>query len=174
MRRAAPRCAAPRRGLGAYSRVRPPAAQHAPALAASPPPPRCFQNCPVQCQILKNSHSNSNWVQTAGIRALAEDKELLGSELRDIFDAHLPKALSKDERAALLERGPTGGMARFTGGDRAAPWPYGIEWLGDAYPKPHWVKVAEAARAGGGGGAAAGGGGGGNGNGGGGGGGGGA
>lgn len=88
----------------------------------------------------------------AGIRTLADDKELLGSELRDIFDAHPPKALSDADKAALLARGPTGRMSRFTGGKRDAPWPYGIEWLPDAYPKPHWVKAAEGAAAGGGGG----------------------
>jgi len=45
-------------------------------------------------------------------------------------------------------------MARFTGGKRDAPWPYGIEWLGDAYPVPHWVREQqkqEAAGVGGGG-----------------------
>jgi hypothetical protein len=57
-------------------------------------------------------------------------------------------------------------MATFTGGKRDAPWPYGVEWLGDAYPMPHWAreqlkgKGQQGAAAGGGGGGADGGGGG--------------
>jgi hypothetical protein len=71
---------------------------------------------------------------------------VLGSELRDVFDAYPPRPMSEDERAAFLAGGPTAGLSVFTGGRRDAAWPYGIEWLGDAYPKPHWVKVQEEER----------------------------
>jgi hypothetical protein len=90
-----------------------------------------------------------------GIRALADEKELLGSELRDVFDAHPPRPLSGEERAELLARGPTGGMARFTDGKRGAPWPYGVEWLGDAYPVPYFARQQAAGAPAGGGGAGA-------------------
>lgn len=51
-------------------------------------------------------------------------------ELRDIFDAHPP---------IHLETPPKLDMVLFTQGkdDR---WPYGIEWLNDAYPIPYFVK----------------------------------
>ncbi|KAG2425539.1 hypothetical protein HXX76_013583 [Chlamydomonas incerta] len=90
----------------------------------------------------------------AGIKALSEHKELLGDELRDIFDAHLgpgPQGADTDTdtdrdtraeaAAARLE------MTIFTDGPNSR-WPYGIEWLDDAYPKPYWVKQQEAEAAG--------------------------
>ncbi|GBF96536.1 hypothetical protein Rsub_09119 [Raphidocelis subcapitata] len=95
--------------------------------------------------VILEEHRDALW---AGIRSLAEHRELLGSELRDIFDAHPPRELSEEERAAAIARGPTGGMLPLTGGRRDAEWPYGVEWLGDAYPLPHWVRRrAEAAAA---------------------------
>ncbi|KAI8471066.1 MAG: P-loop containing nucleoside triphosphate hydrolase protein [Monoraphidium minutum] len=118
---------------------------------------RVIVECHRDVQLLLAERRDALW---AGIRALADEKELLGSELRDVFDAHPAVPLSEEERDRVIAEGPTGGLARFTGGERDAAWPYGVEWLGDAYPKPHWVKVREAreaAAAGGGGGGGGGG-----------------
>jgi hypothetical protein len=95
----------------------------------------------------RNSRQKRNITKTyklykKGIRALADQRELLGSELRDVFDAHPPVPLDDAARAALLASGPTGAMAPLTGGRRDAEWPYGVEWLGDAYPLPYWVRKA--------------------------------
>lgn len=51
-------------------------------------------------------------------------------ELRDVFDAHPP---------VKLESPPKLDMVLFTKGkdDR---WPYGVEWLNDAYPIPYYVR----------------------------------
>jgi len=83
----------------------------------------------------------------AGVAALSASREMLGSELRDVFDTHprspLPQRLTLD-------------MQLFTAGGRESKWPHGIEWLNDAYPIPYWVRrqqeadAAAAAAAGGG------------------------
>ncbi|PNW70940.1 hypothetical protein CHLRE_17g739752v5 [Chlamydomonas reinhardtii] len=78
----------------------------------------------------------------AGIKALSDRKELLGSELRDIFDAH-PAAPSRDRDARAELAAAKLDMTIFTEGANSR-WPYGIEWLDDAYPKPYWVQQQEA------------------------------
>lgn len=77
----------------------------------------------------------------AGVRELANRREMLGGELRDVFDAHPPRKLAKEERKQL-------GMTFGTQG-RHSSWPYGIEWLNDTYPIPYWVRqqMQEAAAA---------------------------
>lgn len=80
-------------------------------------------------------HREALW---AGIAALSEAKEMLGGELRDVFDAHPPKPIADDVPAAALD-----GMHIWTPEGRAEPWPYGVEWFRDTYPKPHWVAVRE-------------------------------
>jgi hypothetical protein len=79
-------------------------------------------------------HRDALW---AGIRALADRKELLGAELRDVFDAHPPKPLEEEERAAA--GGQMEDMIIWTKG-REDPWPYGVEWFRDAYPMPYWAR----------------------------------
>jgi hypothetical protein len=79
----------------------------------------------------------------AGIATLSEAKELLGGELRDVFDAHPPQPLQPGEGGP----GPLDDMQVWTPEGRDQPWPYGVEWFRDTYPKPHWVAVREAAEA---------------------------
>jgi hypothetical protein len=66
----------------------------------------------------------------AGVRELSTQKEMLGSELRDVFDAHPPTPLAQRKELP---------MRIFTQG-KDDVWPYGMEWLDDAYPTPYWVK----------------------------------
>eukprot|EP00197_Chlamydomonas_leiostraca_P008695 CAMPEP_0202859898 /NCGR_PEP_ID=MMETSP1391-20130828/1827_1 /ASSEMBLY_ACC=CAM_ASM_000867 /TAXON_ID=1034604 /ORGANISM="Chlamydomonas leiostraca, Strain SAG 11-49" /LENGTH=1006 /DNA_ID=CAMNT_0049538999 /DNA_START=339 /DNA_END=3359 /DNA_ORIENTATION=- len=77
----------------------------------------------------------------AGVAALAEQRELLGGELRDVFDAH-PPAPAGSYPAPALDT-----MSVFTSKERGTDiWPYGIEWLNDAYPVPYWARKQIEAR----------------------------
>jgi hypothetical protein len=87
--------------------------------------------------------SNCRGALWAGIATLSEAKELLGGELRDVFDAHPAQPLQPGEGGP----GPLGDMQVWTPEGRSQPWPYGVEWFRDTYPKPHWVAVQEAAEA---------------------------
>ena len=95
----------------------------------------------------------------AGVDALSSAKEMLGGELRDVFDAHPPEPLSADGGKGSNAQPGLHGMRIYTAG-RDDAWPYGIEWLDDTYPTPYWVRkareekeaAAAAAAAGGGGG----------------------
>lgn len=75
----------------------------------------------------------------AGIAELSQQKEMLGGELRDVFDAHPPQPLNPDEAAA----GPLDDMHIWTPNGRQEAWPYGTEWFRDTYPKPYWVRIRE-------------------------------
>jgi len=71
----------------------------------------------------------------AGVDALSEKREMLGYELRDVFDEHPAQPLTPEQMPKLDE------MIIFT--DKAKGrdvWPFGIPWLNDAYPIPYWVK----------------------------------
>ena len=73
----------------------------------------------------------------AGIAVLSDSKEMLGAELRDVFDAHPPKPAG-DELAPALES-----MQIWTPEGRQAAWPYGVEWYRDTYPMPYWARVQQ-------------------------------
>lgn len=141
------------------------------------------------CQV--NNHIELNCVRAG---ALSEAREMLGGELRDVFDAHPPSTAPRPEGAAPAEletmeifttkekvwwgvftawwswaRGGCHVLCkRWHGGGREgygfsteSPciwcgvlttcwlpvcsqgtdiWPYGIEWLNDAYPVPYWAR----------------------------------
>jgi hypothetical protein len=78
----------------------------------------------------------------AGVSALSKAKELLGGELRDVFDAHPPQPLAQDEDGAEQE-GVLDGMQIWTPEGHGAAWPYGVDWYRDTYPMPHWVRQQE-------------------------------
>ena len=69
--------------------------------------------------------------------ALSAAKEMLGGELRDVFDAHPPQPLAPGEPGLLQD------MVVLTPEGRGAAWPYGVDWYRDTYPKPHWVAQRE-------------------------------
>ncbi|EFJ47993.1 hypothetical protein VOLCADRAFT_104954 [Volvox carteri f. nagariensis] len=94
---------------------------------------RVIKSCSEDVLAILEERREAMW---AGIKALADQKELLGPELRDIFDQHPPRTLSEEERPKLS-------MTIYTDGENNK-WPYGIEWLNDAYPVPYWVRKAEA------------------------------
>jgi len=95
---------------------------------------RVLKSCYTEVWDILAEHRDALW---AGIRTLADRKELLGAELRDVFDAHPPKPLSEEERAAA--GGQMEEMIVWTKG-REEPWPYGVEWFRDAYPMPYWAR----------------------------------
>eukprot|EP00798_Chlamydomonas_sp_ICE-L_P010874 gene10874-16996_t len=70
------------------------------------------------------------------VLAGVKEKEMLGGELRAVFDQHPPRSVPAD-RMPKLE------MTIFTKGDGTDRWPYGMDWLDDAYPKPYWVQKQE-------------------------------
>ncbi len=75
----------------------------------------------------------------AAVSALSEQREMLGGELRDVFDAHPEKPLPPGAELPRLDS-----MVIFTDeADGRNEWPYGIEWLNDAYPVPYWVRKAQ-------------------------------
>jgi hypothetical protein len=69
------------------------------------------------------------------VAALSRAKELLGGELRDVFDAHPPKPAPEGEEGGLLA-----GMQVWAPEGRGAAWPYGVDWYRDTYPMPYWVR----------------------------------
>jgi hypothetical protein len=70
----------------------------------------------------------------AGVAALSKSKEMLGGELRDVFDAHPPKPVPEGAPGVLE------GMQIWTPEGRSQPWPYGVDWFMDTYTMPHWVR----------------------------------
>lgn len=95
---------------------------------------KTIKQCYEEVWTILQEHREALW---AGIAALSQQKEMLGGELRDVFDAHPPKPLSPDEP------GPLDDMHIWTPQGRVEPWPYGTEWFRDTYPKPYWVGVRE-------------------------------
>jgi hypothetical protein len=70
----------------------------------------------------------------AGIAALSQSKEMLGGELRDVFDAYPPQPVPEGSEGVL------DGMQIWTPEGRTQPWPYGVDWFMDTYTMPHWVR----------------------------------
>ena len=66
----------------------------------------------------------------AGVQALIQRKELLGPEVREIFDRY---------PGVPVDRPYVHPMPIFTEGE-GKQWPFGAEWLPDAYPTPYWVR----------------------------------
>lgn len=104
----------------------------------------------VRC-VIRDAHDDAWAILTshrdalnAGVATLSQVKELLGSELREVFDAHPP---TPPGSAANAPASPLADMQVWTPGGRTDPWPYGVEWYRDTYPKPHWAAVREAAEA---------------------------
>ncbi|GLI60691.1 hypothetical protein VaNZ11_002895 [Volvox africanus] len=93
---------------------------------------RVIKSCSEDVLAILEENKEAMW---AGIKALADRKELLGPELRDIFDQHSPRKLTEEQQPRL-------DMTIYTDGDNSK-WPYGIEWLNDAYPVPYWVRKAD-------------------------------
>ncbi|GLC38755.1 hypothetical protein PLESTM_000772200 [Pleodorina starrii] len=93
---------------------------------------RVLKSCSEDVLSILEENREAMW---AGIKALSDRKELLGGELRDVFDAHPPRKLGEEEKPRL-------DMTIYTAGENSK-WPYGIEWLNDAYPVPYWVRKAE-------------------------------
>lgn len=56
---------------------------------------------------------------------------------REVLQQYPPKPLEEGEVS------PLDGMTIFTEGPKDF-WPSNIEWLGDAYPTPHFVKEMKA------------------------------
>ncbi|KAG2490077.1 hypothetical protein HYH03_011542 [Edaphochlamys debaryana] len=88
---------------------------------------RLIKSCSEDVMDILDERQEALW---AGIKELAQRKELLGEELREVFDAHPPPPPPPGGRSP-----PKLEMTIFTEGANAK-WPYGIEWLEDAYPKP--------------------------------------
>ncbi|WIA36901.1 hypothetical protein OEZ86_008147 [Tetradesmus obliquus] len=102
---------------------------------------KVIKTCYEEVWTILQEHRGALW---AGIATLSEAKELLGGELRDVFDAHPPQPLQPGDNGGP---GPLDDMHVWTPEGREQPWPYGVEWFRDTYPKPHWVAVREAAEA---------------------------
>eukprot|EP00882_Tetradesmus_deserticola_P004282 GHRQ01004522.1.p1 GENE.GHRQ01004522.1~~GHRQ01004522.1.p1 ORF type:complete len:494 (+),score=216.16 GHRQ01004522.1:255-1736(+) len=101
---------------------------------------KVIKTCYEEVWTILQEHRGALW---AGIATLSEAKELLGGELRDVFDAHPPQQLQPGDGGP----GPLDSMHVWTPEGREQAWPYGVEWLRDTYPKPHWLAVREAAEA---------------------------
>jgi len=91
---------------------------------------RVIKSCYEEVWRMLEERRDALW---AGIKELSEQREMLGEELRDVFDRHPPRSLAPDEVPEL-------GMTLFTRG-RTDYWPDDlIPWLNDAYPIPYWVR----------------------------------
>jgi hypothetical protein len=96
--------------------------------------PACLPVDGAACALLYTSLREALW---AGIAALSKSKEMLGGELRDVFDAHPPKPVPADAEGVL------DGMQVWTPDGREQQWPYGVDWFMDTYTMPHWVREAQ-------------------------------
>eukprot|EP00879_Flechtneria_rotunda_P007956 GHRR01008335.1.p1 GENE.GHRR01008335.1~~GHRR01008335.1.p1 ORF type:complete len:622 (+),score=188.08 GHRR01008335.1:1715-3580(+) len=95
---------------------------------------KVIKGCYDDVWIILQEHREALW---AGIAILSETKELLGYELRDVFDAHPPKPISEGASSGLPD------MHFWTPNGREEAWPYGVEWFRDTYPMPYWARVRE-------------------------------
>lgn len=100
----------------------------------------CLPAC-CQCvlRVPAAQHSLRREALWAGVAALSKSKEMLGGELRDVFDAHPPKPVPQDAAA----EGVLDGMQIWTPDGRTQQWPYGVDWFMDTYTMPHWVRQAQ-------------------------------
>lgn len=83
------------------------------------------------------AHRDALW---AGVKALVEAKEMLGKEMRDVFDQYPPKP-EEDPLPAI-------GYTTFTKG-REEQWPYGMDWLNDVIDTPYWIQQQQQGKDGG-------------------------
>ncbi|KAL6752417.1 hypothetical protein V8C86DRAFT_2755828 [Haematococcus lacustris] len=94
---------------------------------------KLIKTCYDEVWAMLELHRDALW---AGVEALAERKELLGGEMREVFAKHPPRMPEADEKLPSLDS-----MVIFTNSAKGTDkWPFGIEWLKDAYPTPYWVQ----------------------------------
>lgn len=102
---------------------------------------KVIKECYDEVWGILEAHRDALW---AGVAALSRNQEMIGGELRDIFDAHPPSQHALDGTPPpSLET-----MQIFTSKEKGTDiWPYGIDWLDDACPMPYFAQKQIEARA---------------------------